>query len=269
MTVAALWMEGSHLFAVADTRLSRDEGVTRLTDAGPKLLPVPVTAHTPSSSTGSAQASRRTLGAIVVGDIAPALLTVTSASMLLASLVSPDGGPPTLEKVSEFVAKLASRVSRDYLGTTKGTYGRFQILLLGACPRDGELGAYNVHAREQPSGYEMVHSACDLTGVSAFGSGRDRFEAELKSLEVDGDAYGRTSRLPIIAVENMITDAKARDVGGTPSIGWASRGLDFTLAWRTQPVVPGAPAARRVLNGFDLDDLGGVGACVIGGNGLA
>lgn len=269
MTIAAVWEEDSFLFAVADTRLSQGSGKLRLTDSGPKLFSVPVTTRSLVGWPGRPGVHRRTLGALVVGDVAPALSTILSASTFLASLQSLDSTPPTLHEVSDFVSRVAVQLSRDYLGATAEGYGRFKIVLLGACPQTDELAVYEIDGRLDDQGHQMALNACDLGVVSVFGSGEDRFREEMGKLRTDGDDSGRTERLPVVAVENMLDDASALDVGGTPSVGWASRGSDFTLGWRVRPAVAGQPEAARYLNGFDLDDLGGPGACIIGGQGIA
>jgi hypothetical protein len=110
----------------------------------------------------------------------------------------------------------------------------------------------------------MVEARLGTDDVLMLGSGRDRAIDKLAHLRRDSDPHGRTARLPKLAIDALVKEDTKGDVGGSLSIGIASR-QGFGLYGFVQPIEVGKPPAWRAFNGIDLDsEIGVVGPCVIG-----
>ena len=87
MTVAAVWKVEERIYAVADTRLSREPG-NILTEHGPKLLPLSVLCKQPGpSGFFDREKYRTTIGFAYAGSSLAGLSTHALANILFQSLV--------------------------------------------------------------------------------------------------------------------------------------------------------------------------------------
>lgn len=232
VTVAVVWREPDGLWAVADTRLSgrlsRSPMAQLVTDHGPKLFPLAVTVWRKSSSGFfNDLRSQNIIGYLYAGFSGPALATHALCAAVLQSLITRDGREPTLAEVAEFIRTTADRYMRDW-GVLSPAHCRFCAFVFGWCNVTQRLETYQI----VPSGKDQLVvelSLVDDSEPKAIGSGSEEFSAQLEKLRTEGDPFGRTARLPLLAVERLVQDEVRDDVGGDIQLGVVTHaGLKIT-----------------------------------------
>ena len=270
MTIAVIWQEESFLWAVADTRFSRVSGADaqRITDHGPKLLPLTVVIRQPSAS-GFFDSVRfqTTLGFLYAGATAPALSTHALCTAALQNLITdPEHALPTLASIARFVGRTAERYMIDW-GQNAPNHACFSAFVFGWCGAENALQAFHILPKIKER-LIVDTSRVDLREPVAIGSGARDFKLRLDTLRHDGDKFGRTSRLPLLAVESLIADGTRDDIGGDIQLGYANQ-AGLQIASRCRPQTRGKPHAVMTFLGIDVLEIGPVGSCAIGMSGIA
>jgi hypothetical protein len=266
MTIAVVWAEGNGLWAVADTRISKNASnpvAQVLTDHGPKIFILPVTIKQPGAS-GFFDCVRftTTLGFAFAGSVPPALATHALCSAVFQSLISMPSKPlPTLAEVVEFVRKAADRYMGEW-GQLSPSSADFSALIFGACPASGILQVFQIFPK---SGCipRVVATKSDLSEPVVIGSGTKAFRHCLVDLKAKGDEFGRSARLPLLAVERMISGGAVTDVGGAIQLARTDQ-MGVVLYSRVSPVVHGEPLAQMTFLGIDVQELQPIGTCYVG-----
>jgi hypothetical protein len=208
-----------------------------------------------------------TIGYMYAGQVGPALATYSFSSAVLQNLIATSGIPnPRLSEVVEFVRATAERYMRNWAEYVPGN-ALFNTLLFGWCNIDHELQAYQLIPRVE-SNLLVAAKRVNVSEPIPIGSGARDFARCLQNLRASGDLHGRSARLPMLAVESLVSNQVREDVGGDIQIGFAtSQGL--RIMTRVRPIVPGKPQAFCSFLGIDTEELGQVGLCRIGITGLA
>jgi hypothetical protein len=263
MTIIAIWLEPDDcaLWSVADTRISGrtlEGGTIRRTDFGAKLLPLPIKCHRSVDNYPFRAAQYTTsLGFAYSGAIGPALLTYANSSVLLQYLTTADSnGPPDLSEIAEFVRGISDEVARQYMSASDGTEDKFEIAIFAWNISSLRFEIYHIGPEVDRDSFRMACSRIDVgQGTSPFcmGSGRQRFDVKLKAIMENGDAFGRRTRLPKLAIEALI-DEDLADVGGSMSIAKNDVHGFEPLVW-VRPIEQGEPPAISSFNGFSVWSL--------------
>jgi hypothetical protein len=271
VTIAVVWREENALYAAADTRFSSPGATTvtqRVTDHGPKLFSLPVIIRQPDAA-GFFDSIRyqTTIGYMYAGQIGPALATQALCATVLQNLiVIPHLPIPKLSEIVEFIRMAAERYMRNW-AELNPRFARFEAILFGWCCIEGELQAYQFAPKVEDR-LNVKTQRLDLSEPVAIGVGTTAFTQRLESLRADGDPFGRSRRLPLLAVESLVLTEARDDVGGDVQIGYVtSHGLRIMA--RTRPIVPGKPQAKTTFLGIDTEELGHIGSCEFGMMSLA
>ncbi|HKZ13433.1 MAG TPA: hypothetical protein VJL81_06275 [Solirubrobacterales bacterium] len=273
MTLTAVWCSYEDpylplLWMASDSRISA--GDLRLIDEGIKIFEVPVVCKGPGesgffdqtyldSSVGLACAGGTLVFQQVYGTLVP----------ILGNLISPVAAVPTLRDIAMLIGRVLTIYVRSLGGSGRQGADRVAIIVGGqlatAAPEAYELGP-----REGSNG--MIHFSPTRLGL---GDGDARFigdrveEAQslFHELVAKDDPGASRHRAPLNVIRAFVDDPQARTIGGEVQIGHTLRGRFRRVA----SIVPDRPypaGARRLLNSIDLDQLGQVGECVIGTEGM-
>ena len=140
--------------------------------------------------------------------------------------------PPSLHSVAAFVANVAKRYMHDW-GQLNPRNARFQALIFGQCPVMQKLAAYTI-VPTVGQVFDVRTELANLDRPIAFGSAVQEFKDELQLLSEHGDRHGRSTRLPLLAIENVISKQTRLDVGGDIQIAITdSEGTNFFQRART------------------------------------
>lgn len=272
MTIAAVWTDddSASLWAVADTRLTSVQSGpnVRLSDNASKLLSIPYACRAISSEPGFELDPFfwGSLGFAFAGNSSAALLTAATATTLFAMLTTPQAKlPPKLCDLAAGVTKIAEHFCRSSLAAhNSNAAGCFEAIVFGHCPWSKLGEVYHLKPSLGTDNFKMEYAPASMKGDSkhfAIGSGSSRLADEVAKLtEFHAD------RLPQRALQNII-DEDELDVGGYMSLG-ISQPYQFRPYWIPEPIDGEYPKAWRSYNGIDLDDIGQLGACIIGGQGM-
>lgn len=277
MTIVAIWYEKNDnlLWAAADTRVSApgqtgSGGVVIRTDSGSKLLGLPVKCHRISDDPGVVRGPHfsTTYGFAFAGDVVPALMTYATAATLLQTLITTgSASPPKLIEVATLLQKLVERFSCESLGSSNGQYGSFEAALFGWCAHERSYRVFRIGPCLGRSKTLLAVDEPQSTGAVTILGERALFVDELSKLTREGDRFGRTGRLPKLALESIVRRS-AGTVGGNLSLGTLSQ-FGFNIYSFVEPVEPGKPEARFSFNGIDIwQELGAIGHYFIGINGM-
>lgn len=275
MTVVAIWREGQVLWAVADTRISAAgaQGVIIRTDSAAKLLPLRVRCRQIPLMSGVLAPAHfdRTFGFAYAGDTLPALQAYAAAVAFLDSLqANGHTHPPSLGQIAGLVRGLGTRFGREVAASRRSTALDLTLAVFGYCPAQQKHAIYLMTPAtgEQTLSLEEVFPESELSPV-IFGSGANSIQAELADLRSSGDSFGRTARLPKIAIERVVRRQEPGEVGGSMSIGMADA-QEFRLYQEVRPIVPGQPMVMMTFNGIEInDEIGSVGRYFVGMPGIS
>ena len=272
MTIAVVWTEDgcNNLFAASDTRITslKSGPSVRLTDSASKLLPIPYSCREISYEPGLERHPFfwGSLGFAFSGNSSAALLTAATTTTLFAMLTALNAKlPPKLSELALAVSKVSAHFCRESLSGHNGhSSGAFEAIVFGHCPWSKLGEAYLLKPMVDAETVTMTCEPVSLTdqfNYAAIGSGKERLDAEVVRL-----SKNYTTRLPQRAIQNIVSHNEL-DVGGYVSMG-ASFPFHFRPYWLAETLELGDPKAWRSYNGIDIDDLGSIGACFIGGTGM-
>jgi hypothetical protein len=272
MTISAVWTDDNcaSLWAVADTRLTSVQSGpnVRLSDNASKLLSIPYACRAISSEPGFELKPFfwGSFGFAFAGNSSAALLTATTATTLLAMLMAPQAQlPPKLCDIVATVTKIAEHFCRSSLAAHNGNAaGSFEAIVFGHCPWSKLGEVYHLRPSLVASNFIMEFESVNIKADSkyfAIGSGSTLLAEELTKL-----TEYRADRLPLRALQNII-NVNNLSVGGYMSLG-ISQPFEFKPYWIPEPIDSQNSKAWRSYNGIDIDVIGKVGACMIGGQGM-
>lgn len=277
MTIVAIWYEPTDdvLWAVADTRISAEGemGVYIRTDSAAKLLSLPIACRMLSNdpSVELIPFYTTTYGFTYSGNPTLALMTFANASAILQQLTSISRtDPPRLREVVQVVQSLAVRYLTEAWKNDQN-YPGFECAVFGYCPHSTRFEIYHfVPTAKVPVVAFSLTETCPINDsqIVVFGSGKNDLLEEISKIRINGDVYGRKARSPKLAIELMIETNKNLTVGGSLSIGIATRYRFQQYAW-VSPLEKGKPHAKRAFNGIDLDsDIVGASRYFVGTPGM-
>jgi hypothetical protein len=263
MTVVAVWFEANDgvLWAVADTRITSTstpvQGVYVRTNSAAKLLSLPVAcralSHDPNCELPPYYETN--YGFAFAGNPVPALNSFVTASSILQQLTSAiKAMPPSAQQVAEIV----NGVVNNYLSeawSNDRVYPGFEYCIFGHCPINNCFEIYHMTTKPGALSADINQTRIlprTQDKIVVIGSGQERFEVERSRIMNDGDEFGRTGRYPKLAIEAIVRSEVAMDVGGSLSIGIASRRRFQHYAW-VSPIEPGKSAAKITINGLEID----------------
>jgi hypothetical protein len=260
MTVVAIWLEPTDqlLWSVADTRISspgQTGGRMIMTDSAAKLFALPIHCYAATMSLSPKTLYRASVGYGFAGDVLPATMTFATASTFFQNLTTVGSyDPPRLSEIAAMVGHLGERFSKEALSSSNGKYGKFFAAVFGWCPILNCLAIYELKPQKTATSYEMQITETlpkDNLSVVSFGTGATRLTQLIDNIRLQGDKFGRTARVPKLAVEALIREGAVSDVGGSLSIGAANRD-DFRLYSHVTPNEMGKPEADISFNGINL-----------------
>jgi hypothetical protein len=257
---------------VADTRVIKpsDSGGRIITDSAAKIfgLKVQCTNVSRDNIPDGVTYFIRDFGIAYAGNSLPALMTITSANTLLQQLMSPDTSSPvpSLGEIGELVRKLAERFLNEALLALHNSTSLFEAVLFGCCPRSNGMEVYRIYSGlvEGSLSVALIREG-DENAITLLGSGKLEFSDKLARIKEQGEWK---SRLPKHAVREMVKSGVGIEVGGYISQALADRN-NFRIYTSYEPIVWGTSPGWRHYNGIDLDEIGMIGPCMIGGVGMA
>jgi hypothetical protein len=252
MTLVMIWRSDKGISAAADTRIS--DGVSTITDAGPKLFQIPVAAI-PFGISPPPPQQFGDVGFAFAGNTLSAQSTATMAATCLQNLSGPEPlHAPSLSDIADFVCRCAEAVVRSREFSRPGDKSRFEAAVFGYCRKQSRMAAYVLEFATNDDRLAVATTTeFDLsTQVLALGNGIGRVQ------ELIGELVA-TKTLPVhptSLIAKVIEDPSQHAVGGS---------LQFATA--NEKGVRLVPAARRVgphemeltVLGYSIRHLGDVG----------
>jgi hypothetical protein len=260
MTIVVVWIDPSNetLWCAADTRFSTagNTGTIKHTDRASKILSLPVVCRTSSIEKPGALdiVSSNHWGLAFAGAVAPAMTTYAAATILLQNLQrsggSDDPNPVGLADAARLLAELGGGFMRDYLSSSNGAYGRFEMALFGWCARAGGFRIAHLKPAEGLAP-ELAVFDCDPVAKRCplvLGEPVRFMEAYDQQKQTEAE-LPRTA--PLRALEAIVaSDIGA--VGGSVSIAAASKpGVSIYGRFRR---IPGGAKASAFFYGIPLKD---------------
>ena len=274
MTAIAIWYEKADdlVWAVADTRIGFGAGTGMVirTDAASKLLPLQVfaTSRLHGDSREEALRFETTFGFDYAGDTLSALMTYSKVSAFSTNLIGlPATSPPSLFEIASMAMRVGIEVGRHVAESKNAERLGLSVALCRWCPVQKRFQAASLVPAVTSLRFDLG-SVCleHLVDPVVLGSGGQDLLSEFHRLRIEGDKYGRTARLPKIALENLVKEMVREDVGGELLVGASSRG-HFRLYQYVRPVVWGQPQAIATFSGSNANEQ--VGDYMIGIAGIA
>lgn len=252
MTLVMIWRSDKGISAAADTRIS--DGLSTITDAGPKLFQIPVAA-VPFGVSPSTPQQFGDVGFAFAGNTLSAQSTAAMAATCLQNLSGPEPAhAPSLSDIADFVCRCAEVVVRSREFSRPNDKSRFEAAVFGYCNTQGRMAAYVLEFTTNSDGLAVATaSEFDLsTQVLALGNGIGRVQELIGELV----AANALPVHPTSLIAKVIDDPSQDAVGGS---------LQFAMA--NEDGVRLVPAARLVgphemdftVLGFSIRCLGGVG----------
>jgi len=162
-----------------------------------------------------------TVGYMYAGENGPALATHALCAAVLQNLNATNAQNPSLREIAEFVRATAERYMRNW-GERWSDHWKFTAFIFGWCHVNQRLETYQL----VPSLQERIEVRCQLVDTSSpvsIGSGATEFFAKLEELRTEGDEWGRTDRLPLIAVEQSPKKLAAISTASSGTRAWRCR----------------------------------------------
>jgi hypothetical protein len=273
VTLTATWINSESsscsLWMASDSRISDAHG--RLLDQGVKLFELPVVTRTPGASGFFDKIQLETSFGLVCSG------STLIFQQVYATLVPTLGNLAGLEPVPSLgdVAGLIARMTTLYarsLGETR-PHGAFASLVLaGVDPVTAAPEAFELSPSADASGriyfdpqpVDLSDDVVLFTGdTQAVREAQDRLIA-FRAAPEPGRPYHRAA---LNVIRELALDDQFATVGGDVQIGY-TMGPKFHRVATVTPISPGQAAAQRRLNNVDIDELGPVGPCGIGLDGM-
>ncbi len=263
MTLAAVWLDGDRLCAIADTRIVRSPGNV-LTEHGPKLLPINISCKKPGpSGFFDLEAYRASVGFAYAGGTLPALCTHALANTLFQNLAGPsDAPPPSMQEIARVIGETAERYMRE-VSQLSGTGGLFDAIVFGFCLATSRLRAFAIRPRISERSLQVDVTECNLAEedmLLAIGTRPERLVARVAEMRTNVHP-AVVGDLPRRALRSLINEGHDETVGGAVQYGWATR-RGFEPIADGVPINPPLASGRNIASlvlGFDVLALDAVG----------
>ena len=263
MTLVVCWFPRNELHCVADSRISGAQGKVTITDAGPKIFPIPVlvTAVEDNRVTGTA---RHTFGFAFAGATLLAGNTHAIASIYTQQLTRVPARLPSLQTVANIYARVAEYMTAD-VGSRRNEVDTFSAFIFGQCPVEKKLRVAKLVPHLESNTFRVNVEIFDAAPQTChlFGSGAHAFEEALKKLD-----DGKRAIDPLTIIRNIVASDTVAGVGGYLQMAVATA-ENFELRHIASPDDANPDEIKISLVGFDLRNLGdlegfGVGYLAIG-----
>ena len=249
-------------WVVSDSRLTQPagSGLKRLTDAGAKILELPVTLFRPTVGDPFGEAiAKTTLGFAYSGSTLVALQAYAAVLPLWRRLQSTPHD--ILPSVEDFVRHLAQFVKAYYLEIQSPC----QCILLGNNHGTGSAEAWVIEAGVfdtgdlSPKADVSVRRIDDTDAISTFGTG-----GKAANLWIERFKEGTGYAYPKSKIRNFIRDIvheDAQDVGGAVQIGMLIPN-GFELCFDVAQPTAGRPLPYMSYRGFEMNSISKIGPCI-------
>ncbi len=273
MTLAAVWANyeveaAPTLWMATDSRISDDGG--RLIDEGIKLYELPYICLRPgesgffdtpffASSIGMAAAGGSLVYQHVYGTAVP----------LLSHLIGTGVAKPSLADVADLLGRITTTYVRS-LGQRRSDAMRVTILLGGQLPNN-RPEAYKLSAeldRDQLVHFPPVPLDLARGSVHFIGDHLNAADVLLTEVAARDQPGAPRERAALNVIRRLIDDPELDTIGGDIQIGYTTSVGGFRRVASVVPDRGNEPKASRLLNSIDVDDLGAVGPCAIGMDGM-
>jgi hypothetical protein len=266
MTLVAVWTVQGRMYAIADTRLSRERGNV-LTEHGPKLLPLTVVCRQPGESGEFDKiVFKMDFGFAYSGSTLSALASQVLANTLFANLAGNLGAlPPTLAEISHAVGAISFEYMRD-VGQLAGMSGQFKAIVFGFCVRSAKYRAFIILPRIDGGQFLVDVIEHDQSEAAIIGSCPDLLRARIRADNEERVARGDTHPVldidaPRRALQALIDENADETIGGSVQQAWATP-AGFLVVGNMRPIVPRPPSTRNAglfVLGFDTFDIRNIG----------
>jgi hypothetical protein len=273
MTLAAAWCSHEEpnwptLWMASDSRISDARGT--VIDEGIKLYEVPVICRRPgpsglfdtpyfASAIGMVGAGGSLVYQHVYGTVVP----------ILSNLIHPEGAVPSTAELASLLDRVTTMYVRS-LGRVRPADAMRITLIVGGQTPGQAPEAYQLRPQVGDDGlveYPPESLALGPEDVHFIGSRLDDAQQLLDDLVERDEPGASRHRAALNVIRALIDDPEAPTIGGEVqlghTVGWAFRRVASVVADKNAP-----PKARMLLNSIDLDDLGSVGPCAIGLQGM-
>lgn len=260
MTIVALWYRERYgeLWCGSDTRVTGADAA--LTDAAPKILPVPILCHRQIEGPKFEVVHRHSLGFAFAGSTLAAVSSHALVAACTQNLLveSEDACPVAIEAIAELARTIGETTIRD-MSNRQNRDVVFEALIFGFCSVARAYRGFAVVPNKMDGTLRMVMGEL-LLGPDRFhllGSGKQAFLQLHATLSATHSDPGVLTTLAA-----LVQGGVQQDVGGHVQIGVAS-----SDGFRLLPVIePGDGPGRRSVSflGWDLANGLRVGGCRVG-----
>lgn len=258
MTITVLWYRKkfNELWCAADSRITNSGSI--ITDAGPKILPVPVVCHKVDSKKRYKRRHAHTYGFTFAGSTLSAISTHALATACTQNLASSkkDPKPVSLESVAELFSKIAESYIKDISFRQTGSLSNltayfFDAFIFGFCPVEHSYKAFAIVPNMAGETFRMLKAGVILEPnyYHPLGSGTEDFVALSEELNKSHPNPG-----VIVTLREMLKAEKRQDVGGHFQIGVVNKD-----GFKLMPILnlDSGPDNRKVqFLGWDVDSIG-------------
>jgi hypothetical protein len=273
MTLAAVWANyeveaAPTLWMATDSRISDDRG--RLIDEGIKLYEVPYVCWRPGASgffdTPFVVSS---IGMVAAGGSLVYQHVYGTAVPLLSHLIGTRQALPSLADIADLIGRITTTYVRS-LGQRRGDAMRVTIVVGGQLANN-RPEAYKLspaHDQDRLVHFPAVPINLARGRVHFIGDHLTAADALLTEIAARDQAGAPRERAALNVIRRLIKDPGIGTIGGEVQIGYTTSLGGFRRVASVVPDPGNEPKALRLLNSIDIDDLGAVGPCVIGMDGM-
>jgi hypothetical protein len=277
VTLTASWLidegNGPHLWMAADSRISDGNGV--LIDEGVKLFELPVVCRAFRSNPGNLLDQRvyyaTSVGLLCRGSTLLFQNTYSTLVPSLESLIGDGDSAPTVEAIAATVGRVATLYYRS-LGINRPQSSMTGLTVGGIDPNSHKPVAYELELEPEVDGrLAFVPRELQLAGDLVFFSGAagavasaSKRLAAIRDNPALNATYGRAA---LNVIRDIVNDDEHPTVGGDVQIGFTD-GVRFRRVFTATASDDGTLQGQRRLNNIDLEEVGKVGPCFIGVEGM-
>ena len=263
MTLLAVWCAEERLWMASDSRLSGGGG--SLIDEAVKIFELPVVCRAPSEQSGFFEdiyfATRLGLGcaghSLIYQQVQATLLP------LLGNLIGRRGAIPAMVDIASFVGEVGTQYVRSLGRRRPEDADRVKMLLVGWCPIERRLAAYEVRPEIVGSMMSFKVLSLDLSDVHFVGDACAQAQVLYKGISAADQSGAPRSRAPLNVIRQLIDDATTPTIGGDVQVGFTV-GRTFQRVRTGRPIPGREPKAAFWLNAICTDDLPQIGPCGLG-----
>lgn len=272
MTLTAIWanyeVEASPtLWMATDSRIS--DGEARLIDEGIKLYEVPYVCWRPGDSGFDTPFHASSIGMAAAGGSLVYQHVYGTAVPLLSHLIGTGHAAPSVAEIALMIGRLTTIYVRS-LGQRRDDALRVTIVV-GGQTSGGQPEAYKLTAALDEE--HLVHFPpvpLDLSrgSVHFIGDHLETAENLIAEVAARDEPGAPRERAALNVIRRLIDDPAVTTIGGEVQLGYTSPLGGFRRVASVVPDRGNEPKALRLLNAIDVDELGGVGPCGIGLDGM-